>query len=162
MTAIEDQLNRAHEEKLAQHSRENENLDECPLPEEIPDPLTRVYEIEKEIQHLNERITGLIHEKNEALDYAVRHDIREDPRCWLKESVRRSRTLDVARFREVFPQEWEMARQVEIKDLNERLAHAGEKVNLTLVDKLVKKPVLEAAPGVVTVTESRSYSVVRK
>ena len=50
------------------------------------------------------------------------------------------------------------------KDIAGRLAHVGEKINLTLVDKLVKKPALEAAQGVISVKESEtlSYSVVRK
>lgn len=142
---------------------EAHSLNENPLPQVvIVDPLTQVYEIEREIQLLNEQIGDLIREKTELLDYAVKYGIREDALCRLEERTRRTRTLDVARFREVFPQEWEMARQVEIRDLQDRLAHAGEKVNLTLVDKLVKKTALAAAQGVVTVKESKTYEVVRR
>lgn len=142
---------------------EARSLNENPLPQVvIVDPLTQVYEIEREIQLLNEQIGDLIREKTELLDYAVQHNIREDDRCYLKESVRKTRTLDAARFREVFPREWEMARDLEIRDLNDRLTHAGEKIGLTLVDKLVKKPVLEAAQGVITVSLNKSYEVVRK
>lgn len=142
---------------------EQRSLNECPLPEVvIVDPLTRVWDIDGQIAALQEQIADLMQQRTEALDYAVKHDIREDSRCALQERVRRTRTLNVDRFREVFPEEWEMARQVEIKDLTNRLEHAGEKVNLTLVDRLVKKPVLEAAQGVVSVTLTKSYEVVRK
>jgi hypothetical protein len=38
----------------------------------------------------------------------------------------------------------------------------GEKINLTLVDKLVPKKNLDEAEGVITVKESVSYQVVSK
>lgn len=144
-------------------AEEARSLNENPLPPVvIVDPLTRAWEIEKEIFRLNQQISELIREKTEALDYAVQHGIREDDRCYLKESIRRSRTLNAERFREVFPQEYQIACDIERKDLGDRLLHVGERVPLTLVDKLVKKPVLEAAQGVITVKENKTYEVVRK
>lgn len=55
-----------------------------------------------------------------------------------------------------------IACDIERKEKEEALNHIGEKINLTLVDKLIKKPVLEAAQGVVSVKESVSYAVVRR
>ena len=62
----------------------------------------------------------------------------------------------------MFPDEYRMACDIERRDLEERTAHIGEKINLTLVDKLIKKPKLEAAQGVITIKESISYGVVPK
>jgi len=128
----------------------------------IVDPLTRVWNLEKEIQHLTELIGDLIREKNEALDYAIKEQIAEDEHCRLEQKIKRFRSLNVERFRDVFPQEYDMACTIERKEKMEALDHIGEKVNLTLVDRLVKKAALEAAQGVVSVKETVSYAVIRK
>ena len=128
----------------------------------IVDPLTRVWNLEKEIQHLTEQINDLIREKNEALDYAIKEQIAEDENCRLDQKIRRFRSLNLERFRQVFPEEYMIACDIERKDREEALNHIGEKIPITLVDKLVKKATLEAAPGVVSVKESVSYQVVRK
>jgi hypothetical protein len=142
---------------------EQADLAENPLPETpITDPLTRVWTIDGEIAALQEQINALMDQRQQALEYAVRHNITEDARCRLEQKIRETRTLDVARFGEVFPTEYRMACDIERRDLEERMAHIGEKINLTLVDKLVKKPMLEAAQGVVSVKESVSYVVVPK
>jgi hypothetical protein len=146
---------------------EQQSLNENPLPPVIiSHPLHRVYEIDGSIASFEARLAELRKEREETLQYAIANNIAEDSFCKLnvERSVRKSRTLNVDRFREVFPDEYEMACDVERKDLAERLGHVGEKINLTLVDKLVKKPRLEAAQGVITVKESESlsYSVVQK
>ncbi len=139
------------------------SLAEDPLPEtSIIDPLTRVWTIDGEIAALQEQIAALQDQRQQALDYAVRHNITEDNRCRLEQKIRKTRTLDVARLREVFPAEYRMACDIERRDLEERMNHIGEKINLTLIDKLVKKPALEAAQGVVSVKESVSYVVMPK
>ena len=61
---------------------------------------------------------------------------------------------------QAFPEEYMIACDIERKEKEEALNHLGERINLTLVDKLVKKPILEAAPGVITVKESLTYQVV--
>ena len=138
-----------------------------PLPSVVVlNPLYVVRMADLEIAELQEKIARLSADRQEALDFAVKNNVLEEDnlRLNIERSVRKSRTLNVDRFREVFPKEYEIACDVERKDLAERLGHVGEKINLTLVDKLVKKPRLEAAQGVITVKESESlsYSVVRK
>jgi hypothetical protein len=144
---------------------EQRSLNECPLPQpEIKDPLAYVIECDDQIAVLQEQIQDLLARRTEALDYAIKNNITEDSRGKLETTAGRSiRTLNVQRFREVFPEEWEMCCDVERKDIRDRLNRVGEKINLTLVDRLIKKARLMAAPGVVTVTEGqRSYQVVRK
>jgi len=138
-----------------------------PLPQiVIVDPLTRVWEMDNIIAKMESALQRARDERNEALQYAITNNVEEDSACKLnvERSVRKSRTLNVDRFREVFPEEFEMACDIERKDIAGRLAHVGEKINLTLSDKLVNKPALEAAQGVISVKESEtlSYSVVRK
>ncbi len=132
----------------------------------IVDPLTRVWEMDNLIVKMESGLQRARDEREEALQYAIANNVMEEGnlRLNVERSVRKSRTLNVDRFREVFPDEYEMACDIERKDVAERLSHIGEKINLTLVDKLVKKPALEAAHGVITVKESEtlSYSVVRK
>ena len=142
---------------------EQASLAENPL-QEIPivDPLTKVWTIDGEIAALQEQISALQDQRTQALDYAVRHNIAEDARCRLDQKVRKTRTLDAARFRERFPEQYQMACEIERRDLDEKAQHIGEHINLTLVDRLVKKPFLEAAEGVVSVKESVSYVVVPK
>jgi hypothetical protein len=146
---------------------EKASLNADPLPPVvILNPLYIVRMADLEIAELQERIAKLTQEKQEAMDYAIKNNVMEEDnlRLNVERSVRKSRTLNIEKFREVFPDEYQMACDVERKDLAERLGHVGEKINLTLVDKLVKKVKLEAAPGVIEVTEkeSLSYSVVRK
>jgi len=148
-------------------AEEARSLQVDPIPPVVfAEPLTRVHQLGAEIGRLRELLLDRSKERDLALQYAIDNKVTEDPTFKLnvERSVRKSRTLDVARFREVFPEEYEMACDIERKDLSNRLGHVGEKINLTLVDKLVKKPALEAAQGVVTVKESEtlSYSVVRK
>ena len=142
---------------------EARDLKANPLPSVvIVDPLTRVWDLDSEIAFLRGKIELLTEQRTEALDYALKNNIREDARYQLTEKVRKTRTLDVARFREVFPEEYMIACDIERKEKEEALNHLGERINLTLIDKLVKKPVLEAALGVVTVKESVTYGVVPK
>ena len=148
-------------------AEEARDLAQNPLPPVvIMNPLYLVRMADLEIAELQKRILELSQDRQEALDFAVANNVLEEDNLQLniERSVRKSRTLNVDRFREVFPEEYEMACDIERKDVAERLSHVGEKINLTLIDKLIKKPRLEAAQGVVTVkeTESLSYSVVRK
>lgn len=144
---------------------EQRSLNECPLPPVvILDPLARVWEYDGQIAALQEQIADLSQKRAEALNYAIQEQIAEDENYRLdRKAGRILRAINPEKFREVFPQEWEMMRQIEIKDLTDKIAHAGEKISVTLADKLVKKPVLNAAPGVVTVTQAPDvYQVVRK
>ena len=140
---------------------EARDLVQNPLPPVvIVDPLTLVYELDGYIAGLQEQINALVEQRTQALDYAVKNNIAEDGRCKLETKTKRFRTLDVIRFREVFPEEFMTVCDVECRDLEEKMQHLGEKIPITLVDKIMKKARLEAAQGVVTVKESISYSVV--
>ena len=142
---------------------EQQSLASDPLPEiKINAPLTLVWTIDGEIAALQEQLSALMEQRQKALDYAVKNNISEDDRYRLDQKIRRTRTLDPARFREVFPEEYGMACDIERRDLEERMAHIGERINFTLVDKLVKKAKLEAAQGVISIKESVSYAVVPK
>ena len=142
---------------------EQASLREDPLPPVvIINPLTRVWDIDGQIAALQEQINELQQARTEALDYAIREQIAEDENCRLDRKVRRIRSLDPGRFREVFPEEYRMACELERKEKAEALEHIGEKIPLGLADKLVKKVVLDAAQGVITVKETESFSVVRK
>lgn len=127
-------------------------------------PLTRVWELDGEIAKLQDQLSELQRQRQEALDYAINEQIAEDENCRLDvKAGRLMRILHPERFREVFPKEYEMCCEIERKDILDRLDHVGEKINLTIVDRLIKKPVLMGAQGVVTVTEGpKSYQVVRK
>lgn len=130
----------------------------------IVEPLTLVWDIDGKIAALQEQIADLMRQRNEAMDYAIKEQIAEDEHCRLERKAGRVlRAINPEKFREVFPQEYEMIRQIEIRDLNEKIAHVGEKIPVTLADKIVKKVVLSAAPGVVTVTQTPdTFAVVKK
>jgi hypothetical protein len=146
---------------------EARDIAQTPLPPVVVvNPLYIARMADLEITEMQQRISELMKDRQEALDFAISNNVTEEGnlRLNIERSVRKSRTLNIDRFREVFPEEWQMACDIERKDISDGLKHVGEKINLTLVDKLVKKPALEAAQGVVTVkeTESLSYSVVPK
>jgi hypothetical protein len=146
---------------------EARDLKQNPLPPVvIVDPLTRVWDLDRQISELSEQVAALSEQREQALKYAIDHNFREDSCCLLEveQKVRKSRTLNIDRFREAFPEEYMTACDIERREKEEALNHIGERINITLVDKLVKKPVLEGAPGVITVKESvsTSYQVVRK
>lgn len=141
------------------------SLHDCPLPKTvIINPLTRVWDIDGQITLLQEQIADLRSQRAEALDYAIKEQIAEDENCRLdRKAGRIVRAINPDKFREVFPAEYEMIKQIEIRDLNEKIAHAGEKVLVGVADKLVKPVVLNNAPGVVTTTKAPdTYQVVRK
>lgn len=144
---------------------EQVSLNADPLPPVvIVDPLTRVWDLDGRIAALQEQINDLMQQRSEALDYAIREQIAEDENCRLeKKAGRVLRSINPERFREVFPEEWRMIMQIEVRDLTERIAHAGEKIPVGIADKLVKPVVLNASPGVVTVTHAPdTFTVVRK
>jgi len=144
---------------------EQRSLIDCPLPPTvIINPLTRVWDIDGQIALLQDQIADLMQKRTEALNYAIQEQIAEDENCRLdRKAGRIVRAINPEKFREVFPAEYEMIKQIEVRDLNEKIAHAGEKVPLGVADKLIKPVVLNNAPGVVTVTQSPDqYQVVRK
>jgi len=142
---------------------EQRSLNECPLPQQqIQNPLSYVWECDRQIALLQEQINDLMTRRKEALDYAIKEQIAEDEDCRLETKLKRFRTLNVERFREVFPEQYRMACELERAEKTEALNHVGEKIPLGLADKLVKKASLDAAQGVVSVKESRTYEVVRK
>ena len=81
---------------------------------------------------------------------------------WIEEKYRKTRTLNIDKFKAVFPEVYMTCCDVERRDLEQKMEHLGEKINLTLIDKLIKPVALEAAPGVVLVKETITYGVVRK
>lgn len=142
---------------------EMQDIEKNPLPEQtIENPLTLAYLIEGDIEQLQEQIARMQENRQRALDYAVKHGITEDAKCRLESKIRKTRSLNITLFAAVFPKQYEMACELERQELEEKKMHVGEKINLTLVDKLVKKVFLEEAEGVITVKESISYQVVSK
>ena len=146
---------------------EAQDLMANPLPTVvIVDPLTRVWDLDGQIAALQEQISVLSEQREEAMRYAIDHNFHEDALCKLEveTKTRKSRSLDIGKFREVFPEEYMIACDIERKEKEAALEHIGERINITLVDKLVKKAALEAAPGVITVKEqvSMTYTVVKK
>ena len=144
---------------------EQKSLADCPLPPTvIINPLTRVWDIDGQIALLQDQITDLMQKRAEALDYAIKEQIAEDENCRLDVKAGRIvRAINPEKFREVFPDKYEIIKQLEIDDLNLKITHAGEKIPLGVADKLVKPIVLNNAPGVVTVTKAPdTYEVKRK
>ena len=129
---------------------EQESLAQNPLPPVvILEPLTRVWELDAEIAKLQKQVGELLEQRTAALDYAIKEQIAEDEHCRLEQKIKRFRTLDPARFRECFPEEYMTACDIERREKEDALNHLGKRINLTLVDKLVKNDRLTAAPGVV-------------
>ena len=144
---------------------EQKSLIDCPLPPTvIINPLTRVWDIDGQIALLQDQIKDLMQKRTEALDYAIKEQIAEDEDCRLDVKAGRIlRAINPDRFREVFPDKYEIIKQLEIDELNLKITHAGEKIPLGVADKLVKPIVLNNAPGVVTVTQAPDqYQVVKK
>ena len=142
---------------------EQKSLIDCPLPPTvIINPLTRVWDIDGQIALLQDQIKDLVQKRTEALNYAIQEQIAEDEDCRLETKLKRFRTLNIDRFREVFPEQYRMACELERAEKTEALNHVGEKIPLGLADKLVKKASLDAAQGVISVKESATYEVVRK
>ena len=120
---------------------------------------SRIYQTDLEIAKLQEEVKDLQRIRADLLSRAIKTDIREDRFCAVTEKVKTFRKLDVSAFRAKFPSKFEIIRDMLRADLEEQIAHAGEKINLGLVDKMVKKHELGDC---VTTTESRSYTVERK
>ena len=134
-----------------------------PVPEiAIRDPLTRVYAYDNQIAELETALSRMKEERQAALNYAVKNNVVEEGDFRVEEKYRKTRTLNIEKFKAVFPEVYMTCCDVERRDLEQKLEHLGEKINLTLIDKLIKPVALEAAPGVVLVKETITYNVVRK
>ena len=139
------------------------SLREAPMPpQEIKDPLTLVSTIDSQIKELQAMITDLTLERNDALNYAVKNGIKEDTNYKLVEKTKAMRFLNIERFKQTFPDKYELICQSQRSDIQEQLNHVGEKIALGVVDKMVNKHALMAAQGVITVQETISYQVVMK
>jgi len=142
---------------------ELQDLEKNPLPEQkIENPLTLVHLIDGDIAALEEKIATMKENRDRAIGYAIRNGITEDERCRLEKKSRKIRSLNVSLFAAVFPKQYEMACELEKQELEAKKEHVGEKINLTLVDKLVKKAMLDEAEGVITTKEIVSYQVIQK
>jgi hypothetical protein len=144
---------------------EQRSLNDCPLPQTvIINPLTRVWDIDGQIALLQDQIKDLMQKRTEALDYAIKEQIAEDENCRLDVKAGRIvRTINPDKFREVFPDQYAIIKQLEIDDLNLKITHAGEKVSVSVADKLIKPVILNAAQGVVATTQAPDqYMVVKK
>ena len=134
-----------------------------PLPEiAIRDPLTKVWECDNLIAKLESTLTRIREERQTALTYAVKNNINEEGEYRIEEKYRKTRTLDIERFKDVFPEEYKICCDRERRDLEEKATKIGQKINLTLIDQLIKPVALAAAPGVVLVKETITYGVVHK
>jgi hypothetical protein len=134
-----------------------------PLPEvAIREPLTKVYECDNLIAKLEGTIRRLQEERAAALNYAVKNNVMEEGNCRIEEKYRKIRTLNIEKFKAVFPEVFELVCAIERREKTEALEHIGEKIPLTVLDKLIKPVALEAAPGVMLIKETITYNVVRK
>ena len=139
------------------------SLRNAPLPPEvIIDPLTAVSNIDSQISVLQLMISELTQERTNALNYAVKNGIREDDRYKLVEKTKAMRFLNIDKFKQAFPEKFDIICQNERSDIQDKLNHVGEKIALGVVDKLVNKHALAAAQGVITVQETITYMVVTK
>jgi hypothetical protein len=130
----------------------------------IINPLTRVWDIDGQIALLQDQIADLMQKRAKALNYAIQEQIAEDENCRLERKAGRIvRAINPDKFREVFPDKYEIIKQLEIDDLNLKITHAGEKIPLGVADKLIKSVILNAAQGVVATTQAPdTYEVKRK
>ena len=134
-----------------------------PLPEvAIREPLTKVYECDDLIAKLESTIARIWEERQTALTYAVKNNILEEGEYRIEEKYRKTRTLDIDKFKAVFPEEYADCINIERRELERQLTHLGKKIPLGVVDKVVNPVALAAAPGVVLVKESITYTVVHK
>lgn len=143
------------------------DLVQNPLPREIIlEPLALVYALDRDIEVLQARLKDLADQRTKALDYAIKEQIAEDEDYRLDVKVRRIRSIDPAKFAQAFPEAFMTVCDVERQELEEQMNHLGEKIPVTLADKVLGKSgkaLMEVAPGVVTIKESEpTYTVVRK
>ena len=144
-------------------SDEAKDLVDNPLPILIViEPLQQIYELDNIINKMESALKDKKEERDAILEYAVNEQIAEDENYRLDKKLKRFRSINSEKFKSVFPQEYSMICDIERKAIRESLDHIGEKIPITLADKLVKKVSLDVAPGVVSVKETVSYQVVRK
>ena len=143
--------------------QEAKDLVANPLPEvAIREPLGKVYECDNLIAKLESTLNRIREERQAALTYAVKNNINEEGEYRIEEKYRKSRTLNVEKFKQVFPVEYEEICTDIIRDLQREIEMVGDKIPLTKIDAKIKKAALEAAPGVLLVKETITYSVVHK
>jgi hypothetical protein len=143
-------------------TQERLDLVKNPLPFVVVDPLNLVYQIDGELDKIREQMADLQTKRQEALDYAIKNNLMENEKLRIDKKVKSFRTLNVKKFASTFPEEFEMACDLERKEIADKLSHVGERIALGLVDKLVKPIALQAAPDVISIRETVMFEVVRK
>ena len=137
-----------------------------PLPPvEIPEPLALYMNLDVQIALLEEQLKTLRENRDAAMKYAIEHGIETDGRYRLAhlEKTRTTRQLDIVKFKEKFPKEFEMIKDIQRNSIQNELEHVGEKILLKEVDAVVKKAALEESGAVTVLTKvEMQYTVVPK
>lgn len=142
---------------------EQKSLSCDPLPEqELNSPLTSIWEYDRQIAELQERMDDINRLKKDAMEYVITHKIEEEGKFRLEHKIRKTRVLEIERFKRVFPKEYDRICDIQRDEINKSLEHVGKSINIGLLDEMIGKTELSAAQGVISIKEDISYKVVRK
>lgn len=120
-----------------------------PLPQiTIPDPLTRVWNIDKQITALQEQIERLSEQRTAAMEYALDNAIEEDSKCKLvaKKTVSTpNRVLNVEKIQKEFPAVYARIWDLKRSEVKAELDKFGERVEDNTVNLKISQKVAEPA-----------------
>jgi len=128
---------------------EQQSLLENPIPQVIiVEPLTRVWNIDKEIVSLQEQIERLTEQRTEAMEYALDNAIEEDGKCKLvstKHTSTPNRVINVDMIQKDMPKVYERIWDLKRSEVRAELDKFGTTVKDNTVNLKISQKIAEPA-----------------
>ena len=120
-----------------------------PLAEDLVDLPTRIYEVDSMIDELERDLKAARETREKMLKMAIDNEVLEDEHCLISFRERRTRVLDIERFRAACPGQFNAAVLIIRNRLDEQAAKAEEQITLGLADQVAGKDRVDAVCDVV-------------
>jgi len=137
------------ERNIKDRREEARDLAQNPLPPlVIVDPLTRVWDLDKQIAERQREIEELTEQRKEAMNYALDNAIEEDSTCKLvvKKTVSTpNQKIDVAKIKTEMPKVWERIWELKRSEAKAVFDKFGTKIEENKVDLALSQKILEPA-----------------
>jgi len=114
----------------------------------IVDPLTRVWELDKQIAERQKQIEELTEQREEAMNYALDNAIEEDTTCKLvaeKHTSTPNQKIDITKIKTEMPKVWERVWELKRSEAKAAFDKFGAKIEENTVDLAPSQKILEPA-----------------
>jgi len=120
-----------------------------PLAEDLVDLPTRIYAIDGMIEELERDLKAARETREKMLQMAVDNKVLEDEHCLISFRERRTRILDIGRFKAAYPGQFNAAVLIIQNRLKEKMAKVEDQITLEVADAVAGKDHVNAVCEIV-------------